>query len=114
MVKRKAVAPRRGARGYRGAKGATGPKGDRGPSSAPDYILSVVESQFRDVREHLHVQLVRTGQLQVELDRYHRDVLEIREQLNQVHDLLKRYLTPGAEPGAPRDTKTKSRDSAPD
>ena len=112
MVKRKAVAPRKVPRGQRGAKGAKGAKGDRGPSATPDYILSVVETQFHGLTEQLHVQLVRTGQIQVELDRYHRDVVEIRTQLSQVHTMLKQYVTNGPKPGAPRDTKTKSRDSA--
>ena len=66
---------RRGPRGAKGSIGATGPKGARAPSVSQDVLrgpttsLSVVESQLREIREHLHVQLVRTGQLQVELDR---------------------------------------------
>jgi hypothetical protein len=90
------------------------PKALGGPDASPDFILSVVEDQFHELREHLHVQLVRTGQLQVELDRNHREVVGIREQLNQVLALLQQNVQTGAEPGARRDTKTKRRDSAPD
>ena len=107
-VKRKAVAPRGGPRGQRGVKGG---KGARGRDASPDYILSVVESQFRELREHMNVQLVRTGQLQVELDRYHRDVGEMRTQFSQVNALLKQCVTSGAEPGAPRAVLSAGADS---
>ena len=102
MAKRKAVEQRqrpRGAKGLTGARGPTGargrtgakgPTGDPGPNASPDYILWV-DQQFRELRENLHVQLVRTGQLQAELDRHHKELRETREQLNQVHALLQRY-----------------------
>ena len=45
----------------------------------PDFILSVVESQFREIREQLNVQVVRTG-----ADRHHRELAETRDQLKQV------------------------------
>ena len=61
MAKRKTPAPRTGPQG---ARGRTGAKGDPGERASPDYILSVVESQFRELREQLQVQLIRTGQLQ--------------------------------------------------
>ena len=100
----------KGARGATGARGAEGAKGDRGPDASADYIFSIVEDQFREIREHLHVQLVRTGQLQVNLDRHHQELAETREQLNQVHALLTQYLRKGI--GLP--SETKSRDFVPD
>ena len=55
-------------------------------------ILAVVEDQFYDVRRRLDVQLERTGQLQAQIDAQHKEMVALREQVNLVHDLLKKLI----------------------
>ena len=86
---------RRGTRGRTrktgpgGAKGATGP---RGPSASKAYILLAVADEFEEVRKQLDQQLIRTGQIQADLDRQRHDTIELRQQLKVIQSLLKKSL----------------------
>jgi hypothetical protein len=55
-------------------------------------ILAVVEDQFYDVRKRLDVQLERTGQLQAQIDAQHQEMVALRQQVDLVHDLLKKLM----------------------
>ena len=81
-----------GPAGPAGPQGATGPAGPVGPSMARADILAVVEDQFYDVRKRLDVQLERTGQLQAQIDAQHKEMVALRQQVDLVHDLLKKLI----------------------
>jgi len=53
-------------------------------------ILAVVEDQFYEVRKCLDVQLERTGELQAQIDAQHKEMVALRQQVELVHDLLKK------------------------
>jgi flagellar motility protein MotE (MotC chaperone) len=89
------TAGRRGARGATGKTGLTGAKGAtgaRGALASKEYILSAVADQFEEVRKQLDQQLIRTGQIQAELDRQRHDTVEVRQQLKVIQALLKKSL----------------------
>ena len=75
---RTADKPGRGLRGKQGPRGATGregPTGPAGPTGPPGPIgasqsseLDALKRQVADLVEHLKTQLVRIGQIQVQLD----------------------------------------------
>jgi hypothetical protein len=52
----------------------------------------VVEDQFYDVRQRLDVQLERTGQIQAQIDAQHQEMVALRQQVDLVHDLLKKLI----------------------
>ncbi len=52
-------------------------------------ILSVVDDQFKEMKKRLDTQLLRTDQLQRELDEQRKDVAILMQDLRQVHTLLK-------------------------
>jgi hypothetical protein len=60
-------------------------------------ILAVVEDQFYDVRRRLDIQLARTGQLQAQLDTQQKEMEALREQVDLVHDLLKKLIAREAQ-----------------
>ena len=85
----------RGVRGATGRTGATGARGATGPpgaSASKEYILSAVADQFAEVRKQLDAQLIRTGQIQADLDRQRSDTIELRQQLKVIQALLKKSL----------------------
>ena len=53
-------------------------------------ILAVVEDQFYEIRKRLDVQLVRTGELQAQIDAHRAETALLREQVDLVHDLMKK------------------------
>ena len=53
-------------------------------------ILAVVEDQFHDMRQRLDVQLVRTSELQAQIDAHRKETAALREQVELVHGLLKK------------------------
>lgn len=61
----------RGQRGATGARGATGVRGPAGPSATRADILAVVQDEFSQLGDQLHVQLKRTAKMQVQLDSIH-------------------------------------------
>jgi len=94
---REKASPRadRGPQGETGKTGETGPQGPVGPPGAPMAradILAVVEDQFYDVRKRLDLQLVRTGELQAQLDAQRNEMTRLREQVELVHGLLKQLV----------------------
>jgi hypothetical protein len=44
------------------------------------------------MQKQLDLQLIRTGEIQAELDLQRQDTRELRAQLKQIHALLKQYL----------------------
>jgi hypothetical protein len=83
---------RRGAAGAAGAKGATGPKGQRGAPASRNQVLAAVADQFEEIRKQLDLQLIRTGQVQADLDRQRNDAIDLRQQLRVVQSLLKKAM----------------------
>jgi hypothetical protein len=81
-----------GPAGPSGPRGAAGPAGPVGPSMARADILAVVEDQFYDVRQRLDVQLERTSQIQAQIDAQHKEMVALRQQVDLVHDLLKKLI----------------------
>ena len=61
----------RGRRGVKGDAGAAGPQGPAGPKMKADEVLALVDDQFLDIRKQLDIQLLRTAQLQLQLDQIH-------------------------------------------
>ena len=59
-------------------------------------ILAVVEDQFYDIRKRLDIQLTRTGELQAQIDAQHMELAALRQQVDLVHDLLKRLVSKDA------------------
>ena len=55
-------------------------------------ILAVVEDQFFDVRKRLDVQLIRTAEIQQQLDAQQRELVELHNAVNLSHQLLKELL----------------------
>ena len=86
------VAGKDGPAGPSGPPGPTGPAGPAGPAMARADILAVVEDQFFDVRQRLDIQLARTGQLQAQIDSQHKEMVALRQQVDLVHDLLKKLI----------------------
>jgi hypothetical protein len=52
-----------------------------------------VADQFAEIRKQLDVQLIRTGQLQSDLDLQRRDTIQLRQQLKVIQALLKESLS---------------------
>jgi hypothetical protein len=52
-------------------RGPAGPPGAPGITPTRADILALVEDQFAEIRQQLHVQLTRFAQLQVQLDQMH-------------------------------------------
>lgn len=86
----------RGGRGVRGSQGSQGPRGERGPagpSTTRTTILAAVNGQFEEIQKQLDLQLTRTAQVQMELDKQHRELSEVHTQLGEVKAALKQLLT---------------------
>jgi hypothetical protein len=60
--------------------------------ASKDHILAAVAEQFQAIQKQLDLQLIRTGEIQAELDLQRQDTHELREQVKQVHALLNQYL----------------------
>jgi hypothetical protein len=94
----KAISQRRGAKGNRGRKGARGlrgPAGATGPSGPrmkPAEVLALVDDQFFEIRKQLDLQLLRTGQLQVQLDRIQNKTTDVYSTLDMMHALVKQLV----------------------
>jgi hypothetical protein len=94
----KAAAGRRGAKGAKGAKGAQGMKGARGargpagpagPKMKAAEVLALVDDQFAQIRKQMEIQLQRTGQLQVQLDKIQKNTTEACSALDFMRPLIK-------------------------
>lgn len=89
------MATRQGDKEGRGEAGPPGPAGRRGKpglSTSREQILSAVADQFAELRVQMDLQITRTGEVQAELDKQHRELVEVRKQLTKVHALLKKSL----------------------
>jgi hypothetical protein len=62
---------KKGQQGVKGARGARGPVGPAGPKMKPAEVLGLVDDQFAEIRKQFYLQLQRTAQLQVQLDKIH-------------------------------------------
>jgi len=71
---------RRGARGARGLRGKTGHTGPQGPRLKRADVVAMVDDEFTQMKHALHLQLVRMGQIQVQLDAIHKVVKQLLEQ----------------------------------
>lgn len=89
---------RRGAKGTRGRKGARGLRGPAGvagpagPRMKPAEVLALVDDQFFQIRKQLDLQLQRTGQLQVQLDRIQTKTTDVYATLDMMHVLIKQLV----------------------
>jgi len=94
----KTISTRRGAKGSRGRKGARGLRGPAGvagpagPRMKPAEVLALVDDQFFQIRRQLDLQLQRTGQLQVQLDRIQSKTTDVYSTLDMMHVLIKQLV----------------------
>ena len=58
-------------------------------------VLALVDDQFVQVRKQLEVQLLRTGQLQVQLDKIQKNTTEACSALDLMHPLIKKLVNDG-------------------
>jgi len=82
-----------GATGATGARGPTGRRGPAGPSVSRDQMLAAVGCQFAEINKHLETQLTRIAQLQQEIDLHRRELLRVRSEVGQVHDILQTLIS---------------------
>lgn len=78
-----------GKRGPAGAPGAQGPAGPVGPKMKAAEVLALVDDQFVQVRKQLDIQLLRTGQLQAQLDSIQKNTNAACAALDVMHPLIK-------------------------
>lgn len=52
-------------------------------------VLGIVDDQFREIRTQIDLQVRRTAQIQLQLDAQLKDTKTLRDELEQVHALLK-------------------------
>jgi hypothetical protein len=55
-------------------------------------VRALVDDQFFEIRRQLDLQLQRTGQLQVQIDRIHNRTGEVQSMLDLVHGLIKKLV----------------------
>jgi hypothetical protein len=84
-----------GKRGARGRSGGVGPAGPPGPKMKPAEVLALVDDQFFQIRKQLDLQLQRTGQLQLQLDKIQRNTTEACSALDLMRPLLKELVKEG-------------------
>ena len=82
-----------GPTGATGARGPTGRRGPAGPSVSRDQMLAAVGSQFAEINKRLETQLTRIAQLQQEIDLHRRELLRVRSEVGQVHDILQTLIS---------------------
>ena len=58
-------------------------------------VLALVDNQFAQVRKQLDLQLQRTGQLQVQIDRIQRNTAEACSALDLMHPLIRALVKEG-------------------
>jgi hypothetical protein len=58
-------------------------------------VLALVDDQFTEIRKQLNLQLQRTGQLQVQLDKIQKNTTEACEALELMHPLVKKLVKEG-------------------
>ena len=84
-----------GRRGSKGDRGITGPRGERGPvgPAGPKMqaaeILALVDDQFAQIRKQMEIQLQRTAQLQMQLDKIQKNTTEACSALDFMRPLIK-------------------------
>lgn len=77
--------PATGERGRTGKTGASGPPGPSGPPMGRADILAVVEDEFVDIRKRLDVQLIRTAELQAQLDSQRAEMGALSQEVDLIH-----------------------------
>jgi hypothetical protein len=55
-------------------------------------ILAALDDQFTEISNQLAAQVIRTAQIQAEIEAHHRETAELREQLQRVHALVKQLV----------------------
>ena len=58
-------------------------------------VLALVDDQFTEIRKQLNLQLQRTGQLQMQLDKIQKNTTEACSVLDLMHPLVKKLVTEG-------------------
>jgi hypothetical protein len=58
-------------------------------------VLALVDDQFGLIRKQLDLQLMRTAQLQVQLDKIQKNTTEACGALELMHPIIKAYLKQG-------------------
>src|SRR5687768_137493 len=86
---------KRGAKGERGERGAQGPIGPAGPKMKADEVLALVDDQFVEIRKQLNIQLQRTAQLQLQLDKIQHNTTEACSALDVIQPLIKALVKHG-------------------
>ena len=81
-----------GVRGARGAKGRQGRRGVPGRSMSRRDVLDIVAEQFSTVRLRLENQLARSAQLQDEVNKLRRDLIDMKHAVELTQDLLLRAV----------------------
>ena len=82
----------KGDRGRTGARGVPGPVGPAGPKMKAEEVLALVDDQFYQIRKQLTLQLQRTGQLQVQLDKIQKNTTEACSALDLMRPLVKKLI----------------------
>ena len=84
-----------GVKGSRGERGPRGPVGPAGPKMKAEEVLALVDDQFVQIRKQLNLQLQRTGQLQMQLDKIQKNTTEACAALDLMHPLVKKLVEAG-------------------
>lgn len=84
-----------GAQGEQGTRGVRGPAGPAGPRMKAAEVLALVDDQFVEIRKQLDIQLQRTGQLQVQLDKIQKNTSEACKALDLLQPLIKDLVKEG-------------------
>ena len=77
--------PATGERGRTVNTDALGPPGPTRPPMGRADMLAVVEDQFADVHKRLDVQLIRTAEMQVQLDSQRAEMAALWQQVDLIH-----------------------------
>jgi hypothetical protein len=93
-----------GKRGLKGQRGETGAQGVRGPAGATGRagpkmkaaeVLALVDDQFGLIRKQLDMQLMRTAELQMQLDKIQKNTTEACGTLELMHPIIKALVRQG-------------------
>lgn len=89
------VEGRRGETGARGERGRRGPVGPAGPKMRAAEVLALVDDQFVEIRKQLNIQLQRTAQLQMQLDKIQKNTTDACSALDVMQPLIKALVKEG-------------------
>jgi hypothetical protein len=94
----------KGKRGLKGQQGATGAQGVRGPAGRvgpagpkmkAEEVLALVDDQFGLIRKALDMQLMRTAELQMQLDKIQKNTTQACGALELMHPLIRGLVKQG-------------------